>query len=194
MFPLWLNIAYTLFICVLAPVYLRQYGATNFLWFSDIALFVALVALWFENGLLASMMAIAVVVLEVAWNVDFFVRLVTGANLIGLSDYMFDAKINLAIRALSLFHLILPPLLIWMVYRLGYDSRALAAQTILAWIVLPLCRLLSTPTENVNWVYGFGSKPQTLLPAPLYIALLMAGFPLLIYVPSHFLLKKMFGQ
>jgi len=43
-------------------------------------------------------------------------------------------------------------------------------------------------------MYGFGSKPQTLLPAPLYIALLMAGFPLLIYVPSHFLLKKMFGQ
>lgn len=179
---------------MLAPVYLRQYGAVNFLWFSDIALFVALVALWFESGLLASMMAIAVVVLEVAWNIDFFVRLVTGANLIGLSDYMFDAKINLAIRALSLFHLILPPLLIWMVYRLGYDSRALAAQTILAWIVLPLCRLLSTPTENVNWVYGFGGKPQTLLPAPLYIALLMAGFPLLIYVPSHFLLKKMFGQ
>jgi hypothetical protein len=38
--PLWLKIAYTLFICVLAPVYVVQYGPGNFLWFSDIALFV----------------------------------------------------------------------------------------------------------------------------------------------------------
>lgn len=192
MIPLWLKIVYTLYVCVLVPIYWRQYGAANFLWFSDIALFVALLALWLESGFLASMMAIAVVVLELAWNIDFFVRLTTGANLIGLSDYMFDAKINLAIRALSLFHIVLPPLLVWMVAQLGYDSRALAAQIALAWIVLPLSRLLSPPAENVNWVYGFSDKPQTVLPASLYVALLMIAFPLLVYLPTHLLLKKLF--
>lgn len=193
MIPLWLKITYTLYVCVLVPIYWRQYGAANFLWFSDIALFVVLLALWLESGFLASMMAIAVVLLELAWNIDFFVRLTTGANLIGLSDYMFDAKINLAIRALSLFHVVLPLLLIWMVAQLGYDSRALAAQIALAWIVLPLSRLLSPPAENVNWVYGFGDKPQTVLPASLYVALLMIAFPLLVYLPTHLLLKKLFA-
>jgi len=36
--PLGLKIIYTLFVCALVPVYWRQYGPANFLWFSDIAL------------------------------------------------------------------------------------------------------------------------------------------------------------
>ena len=47
--PLWIKIAYTLFICVLVPVYWVQYGPGNFLWFSDIALFVTAAALWLET-------------------------------------------------------------------------------------------------------------------------------------------------
>ena len=38
--PLWIKIAYTLFVCVLVPFYLRFYGPMNFLWFSDVALLV----------------------------------------------------------------------------------------------------------------------------------------------------------
>jgi hypothetical protein len=34
---------------------------------------------------------------------------------------MFDLKISLFIRGLSCFHIILPLLLLWMLYRLGYD-------------------------------------------------------------------------
>src|SRR2546423_14580012 len=36
----------------LVPVYVRQYGWRNFLWFSDVALFVTIAALWLENALL----------------------------------------------------------------------------------------------------------------------------------------------
>ena len=45
---------------------------------------------------------------ELAWNLDFFVRLTTGATFMGLSGYMFDGNIPLFIRALSLFHVGLP--------------------------------------------------------------------------------------
>lgn len=193
MFPLWLKLIYAAFISLLVPVYWRQYGAVNFLWFSDIALFGALIALWLESGFLASIMAVGVLLLELAWNADFFVRLLTGVSLIGLSDYMFDAAINPVIRGLSFFHLLLPALLVWMVYRLGYDERALAAQTVLAWVVLPLSRLFSDPKENVNWVYGFSRGPQTVVPAPLYFAFLMIAFPIAVYLPTHFLLKSLFS-
>ena len=33
--PLWLKLAYTAFMAVLVPVYLRNYGPTNFLYFCD---------------------------------------------------------------------------------------------------------------------------------------------------------------
>jgi len=88
--PLWLKIVYTVFVVVLVPIYWRQYGPANFLWFSDIALFMTVAALWLENALLVSMAALSVLLLELVWNLDFWVRLLTGKSLIALSAYMFD--------------------------------------------------------------------------------------------------------
>ena len=193
MIPISLKIAYTLFVCLLVPIYWRQYGLVNFLWFSDIALLVLVPALWLESPLLISMMALAVVLPELAWNVDYFFRLATGVSLIGLTSYMFDATIPPFIRGLSLFHVALPVLLIWMLSRLGYDGRALLWQTLVAAAVLPLSYFLSSPRENVNWVYGLGEKPQTKVPAPLFVLFLMLVFPLGVYLPTHLLLDRIFG-
>src|SRR5947207_10829692 len=140
---LWLKIGYTLFVCVLVPIYWSQYGPANFLWFSDIALLAMVPALWLENALIASTMAVSIIFFEAIWNIDFFTRLATGKSLIGLSAYMFDPKISLFIRALSCFHIGLPALLLWALHRLGYDRRAFFCQTILALLVLPLSYLFS---------------------------------------------------
>jgi hypothetical protein len=192
--PIWLKIAHTLFVCLIVPIYWRQYGFANFLWFSDIALLAMVPALWFESPLLTSMMALAVVLPELAWNVDFFVRLTTGVSLIGLTNYMFDETIPRFIRGLSLFHVALPLVLIWMLHRLGYDHRAFLWQTLVAAIVLPLSYLVSSPRENVNWVYGFGEKPQTMLPPPLFVVLLILMFSLGVYLPMHLLFASIFGS
>ena len=192
MIPLGLKIIYTVFVCALVPIYWRQYGPANFLWFSDIALLALVPALWLENSLLVSMMAISVVFFEALWNVDFFFRLITGKSLIGLSAYMFDPKIPLFIRSLSCFHIVLPLLLLWMVHRLGYDQRAFLWQTIVTLVVLPLSYLVSNAQQNVNWVYGFGHNPQRILPAPLFLILLMLLFPLAVYLPTHLLFIGIF--
>src|SRR5438045_5250821 len=81
--PLGLKIGYTLFVCVLVPIYWRQYGPANFLWFSDIALLAMVPALWLENALIASTMAVSIIFFEAIWNIDFFTRLATGKSLIG---------------------------------------------------------------------------------------------------------------
>src|SRR6185295_1816403 len=109
-------------ICVLVPVYVVQYGPGNFLWFSDIALLATAAALWLESSLLASMMALAVIILETVWIVDFAIGLIAGHPVIGLSAYMFDSKISLPIRSLTLFHIFLPVTLVWLLYRFGYDT------------------------------------------------------------------------
>ena len=192
MIPLGLKIIYTLFVCALVPIYWRQYGPANFLWFSDIALLALVPALWLENALLVSMLAISVVFFEALWNVDLFFRVATGRSLIGLSAYMFDPKISLFIRGLSSFHIVLPLLLLWILYRLGYDQRAFLWQTIVSLVVLPLSYLVSNARENVNWVYGFGESPQRILPPPLFVLLLMLLFPLGVYLPTHLLFARIF--
>ena len=129
--PLWLKLAHTLFVCFLISIYWKQYGPSNFLWFSDIALMSIVAALWLESSLITSMMALSAVLLDVVWNLDFFVRVISGKSLTGLSDYMFNRKISRKIRAISLFHIVFPVLLLWMLSRLGYDRRAFVAQTLL---------------------------------------------------------------
>jgi hypothetical protein len=175
-------------------VYWVHWGPKNFLWFSDIALLTTGIALWLESPLLASMMTLAIALPELAWNVDFFGRLLTGRRLLDLSGYMFDATKPRYLRALSLFHVALPVVLVWLVHRLGYDRRAWALQSAMALVVLPMTYGLTEPAENVNWVYGPGSKPQRRIPAWLYLAFVMACFPLAIYLPTHLLLLALFGR
>ena len=191
--PPWIKIVYTLFLCVLVPVYWVHWGPKNFLWFSDIALLTTAVALWLESPLLISMMAVAVALPELAWNADFFGRLVIGRHLLGLSAYMFDARKPVYLRALSLFHVALPIVLLWAVRRLGYDRRAWVSQTVVALVVLPVTYALTAPGDNVNWVYGPGSRPQTWIGPRTYLALLMLLFPVVIYLPAHLLLSAVFG-
>ncbi|MGD0462946.1 MAG: membrane-associated protein [Tepidisphaeraceae bacterium] len=188
----WIKIVYTLYVCVLVPIYLLHYPPSNFLWFSDIALLTTVVALWLESSLLASMMALAILLPELVWNINFFLRLIFGIEGIGLSTYMFDPHIPLYVRALSLFHVVLPVLLVWMVYRLGYDRRALIAQTLMAVVVLPVTYAVTDPADNINWVFGPGNKPQHYLPPLLYLALLMIFFPLVIYLPARWILSRLF--
>jgi len=191
--PFLLKLLCTLFVAVLVPIYWWYYGPANFLWFSDQALLLMTVALWLENPLLASTQVLAVGLLEMVWLADFLVYLILGIKMIGLSAYMFDAKIPRLMRGLSLFHLVLPFLLIWLVWRLGYDDRAFLLQSLLAWLVLLACYFLSKPMENINWVFGPGAEQQRWLRPPLYLLLLMVFFPVCIYLPTHLVLPHLLG-
>jgi hypothetical protein len=191
MIPLWIKISYTVFTVITVAIYAVKYPPGNFLWFSDIALVLTVPALWLESSLLAGMMTISVLLPELLWNLGYFLRLLTGKRLSGLTDYMFDATLPLYLRALSLFHVFLPVVLLWMVSRLGYDRDALPAQTILACIVLPLTYWLVDPKLNVNWVRSSGAG-RTRLPPLARLGLQMIVVPLFVYLPTHLLLTWLF--
>jgi hypothetical protein len=191
--PLWPKILYTVFLAVIVPAYWVKNGPANFLWFSDIALLVTGAALWLESNLLASAMALGVFLPEGLWNVSYFGRLLTGARVSSLADYMFDARKSRFMRGLSLLlHVGMPAALVWMLIRLGYDSGALVVQTVLAWVVLPVTYAVTDPAKNINWVFGLGHPPRRRLSPRLYLLVLMIGFPLLVYLPTHFLLRAIF--
>jgi hypothetical protein len=173
---------------VIAVIYWRAYGASNYLWLSDIALAFTLAALLTGNRLLPSMAAVGVLALELAWTIDFLV----GGRFIGLAAYMYDQKLPLYLRSLSLFHLALPPTLLFLLYRFGYDERALIYQTLLTWVVLVVTYVATDPEKNINWVFGPGNKPQQLLHPLLYLGLEMLIIPLCVFLPTHLLLKRFF--
>ena len=105
---------------------------------------------------------------------------------------MYDSKLPLYLRSLSLFHLALPPTLLFLLYRFGYDQRALIYQTLLTCVVLIVTYVATDPEKNINWVFGPGNKPQQLLPPLLYLGLEMVIVPVCVFLPTHLLLKRFF--
>lgn len=188
--PLWLKIVYTLFVSVLVPSYWYHYGfADSFLWFSSLALFIGLAAVWLESPLLASMQLVSVFLLEMMWIFDYVMRLITGVQLVGIAAYMFNEEKPLWVRGISLFHAVIPFLLLWLVYRLGYDRRAWIVQTVFAWLLLPFCFFFTDPAKDINWVFGPSQEPQKLVSPGVYLAAQMAFLPLFVYLPTHLALR-----
>lgn len=192
------KMGFTAFMAVLIPYYWVEYGPTNFLYFCDIALFLALAAVWTEKPIFASMAAVGITVPQALWQVDFLGNLV-GLPLTGMTNYMFNPEISLVGRGLSFFHFWVPILLIGIVLKLGYDRRAFWGWTLMAWIAMLVSYfLLPAPGDvldhvnqpcNVNYVYGMSSEaPQAMLPQWAWLTMMLIGLPTLIYAPTHFLL------
>jgi len=198
--PLWLKLVYTAFMAVLIPVYWFHYGPTNFLYFCDIALLLTLAGVWLESPLLISLPAVGILMPQALWCLDYAVQL-CGFKMTGMTAYMFDGTKPLLLRGLSLFHGWLPFLLAFLVFRLGYDKRALKGWTVLAsglclvaYFGLPQAGAsLSDPNlpRNVNYVFGMDdAQPQTLMSPELYLVAWIALLTIVVFVPTHFVLKK----
>src|ERR1700737_1543545 len=76
--PLWIKIAYTAFTAVLIPVYLRNYGPTNFLYFCDVTAIMTVIGIWIESPLLLSAPLVGIFLPQMLWVLDFFFELSGG--------------------------------------------------------------------------------------------------------------------
>lgn len=199
--PLWIKLAYSLFAAVFVVVEARS-SPLLFLWFCNIAVLITLAGLWLESSLLLSMELLAIVWPHLFWQLDCLVRLTLGRRLfescgIAPAGYMFEPGFPRWNWFISLQHAWMLYLLLWAVWRLGYDRRALGAQTFVAWVVLPLSyalvRDIHGPAGNVNSVLGLsGSQPQTHFAPWLWLVVLMVLLPLLHYGPAHFIFRLVF--
>ncbi|MBY0452997.1 MAG: hypothetical protein K2P92_08180 [Bdellovibrionaceae bacterium] len=196
--PLAIKIIYTAFMAVLLPVYLSNYGPTNFLYFCDMALVLTLVGVWLESALLISMCAVGIIGVQAIWVLDF-VSTLLGFSLTGMTAYMFEPGTAIFLRGLSLFHGWLPFLLIYLVIKTGYDRRGLFLWTGLAWVLIGICFFLMPPPNpdagltpvNINYVWGLkDAEAQTWMPPYAWLALMFIGLPFVFYWPVHFLLQK----
>ena len=106
--PLWLKVAWTVWLLVWAPIYWRQYGAQNFLYFCDVGNFLIAIGLWTESRLILSWQAVGLLVFQTLYTVDLMGAALSGHHVFGGTEYMFDRKISLLVRLLGLYHLVVP--------------------------------------------------------------------------------------
>ncbi|HEV8047110.1 MAG TPA: hypothetical protein VGP35_05245 [Terriglobales bacterium] len=186
--PLWLKIGWSVWLLIWIPFYWHQYGAQNFLYFCDLGnLFIA-AALWLESPLLFSWQACGLLLLQTLYSIDLIGAVLSGRHIIGGTEYMFDPHVPLATRLLSLFHIVVPPLLLWAIWRLGYDPRGWKYQTLAAWIVVPI-NYFWRPQSDVNWARGPFFHEQHAVPGIVYLLFYLIAVPSLVYWPTHLLLQ-----
>jgi hypothetical protein len=201
--PLVAKVAVTAFLAVLVPVYLHTYGPTNFLWFCDAALILTVAGMWLESSLLISICAVGILLPQCLWLADFGSNLL-GFHFLNLTSYMFDPHLPLFTRGLSLFHGWLPLLLVWLLFRLRYDKRALSAWTVVAAGLVFVCYFFTPPAGthpanpnipiNINYVYGFNNlQPQHRVNQNLYVVLWFGALWLAAFFPTHLALRKIFA-
>ncbi len=185
------KVLYSLLALAVALAYARHYGPRNFLWLSDLALFGSVLAWWLQSGLLASTIAVGTLALELFWVLSLGLRLLLGRSPGGLVEYLFDRRRPRTLRALSLFHLLLPAVLLRQLQLFGYDERAPLLWLPVVIPVLLASRRLATPEENLNWSLGPG-RVQRALSAPLYLGLWLAVYLGLVVLPTHGVLLALF--
>lgn len=188
------KIAFTLLVILIVPIYWYHYGPQNFLWLSDIGLFLTLLGLWCESALLISMAAVAILPLEIVWTSEFIVRLFWGSSPIGLTDYMFDQQLPFYLRAISLFHLLLPITWLAALEKWGYDTRAWKYATILCTAIFIATYALPEPFENINLIFSPQFWNLTWITPREWFVGQVIVLPIFVFWPMHKVLGWMFQK
>jgi hypothetical protein len=190
--PRWWRWAAALWLLVWVPVYAATWGWRNFFAICDVAAALTCLGLMVRSPLLLGGQTLAALIPGVLWAADVAARLATGRHLFGGTEYMWMAGVPLTVRLLSLFHLALPVLLLLILRRVGYDRRALVFQAALMIPLLVLTRLIVPAEKNLNYAFHAPFGNFTFGPAPLHLAVAWLVFVLLIFLPTHLLLTRVF--
>jgi len=177
-------------------------GTWTLFYICDVALFLATIGICSERSLPVSMAAVGVLVVQGLWVADL---LLTAMDLspVRMTGYMLNENVSAIKRVISLFHAWLPLVLLFSIWRLGYDARAFKYWSAVAFVVLLICYFLlprpPAPTDhpmmavNVNYVFGlYMSGPQQNMPELVWLGGMLLMLPLCFFLPAHLVLKQLF--
>jgi hypothetical protein len=189
--PDWFRWLALLSLAAWFAAYWHAWGPANFLHLCDIAVILTCIGLYTNNALLISSQAVSSVLIDIVWTLDVAARLFFGRQLIGGTEYLFDSTTPLGARLLSLFHIILPFILLWSLSRLGYDRRAWKLQSAILLPVLIASRFV-TPGQNLNFAVKDPFLHRSYGPAPTHLAITFLFLVFVVYFPTHMLFSRLF--
>ncbi|RFF26696.1 hypothetical protein DZK25_11550 [Wenzhouxiangella sp. 15181] len=194
--PLPARLFFTLWMAAWVPVVIATQGPQNFWWLCNLAQFIVLWCVWQPQPLLLSSQAGTVVLVGLVWTLDLVAALVLGDSPTGITTYMFNNELPLALRATSTYHVWLPLFMLWLCRReqVGYDRRGPWLQCLIGSVAIVGGWWLGEPERNLNYTHAPFGIEQVWLPAPLYVAALCLATALLVYLPGHWLVRVAVGQ
>lgn len=173
------------------PSYAAVWGWRNFLQLCDVAVFLTVLGIWRGNALLLSSQTIGSLIINILWAVDVGARLVLGSHVIGGTEYMWNSAQPLAVRLLSLFHIVMPFVQLYCLRRTGYDRRGLPFEAALAALVILVSRAVALPGTNPNFVFIAPFWKRTLISEWGHVALVYTVLMLVLILPAHLLLRRL---
>lgn len=180
-----------IWLAVWVPAYWHAWGPVNFLHLCDLAVLLTCIGLWTSNSLLLASQAVSSIVVDLIWTADAASAVFSKHQLIGGTEYLLDAHIALWIRLLSLFHIVLPVVLLWALTRVGYHRRAWALQTAIV-IGTFVASRFTNPAANVNYAFRDPFWHKQLGPAPVHILLCILAMAIVVYLPTHLILLRVY--
>jgi hypothetical protein len=184
-------VASVAWLAIWIPAYARYWGWANFLHICDVAVILTCFGFLFSSSVLLSTQTVSSILADALWCVDAGWMWATGRHLVGGTEYMWDQRIPLWVRLLSLFHLAMPILLLLGLRRTGYDRRAFRWQSMIALAVF-LLSLPFGPELNLNYVFRDPVLHRKLGSEPLHFAIVFAALVVVLYWPVHLVLKRIF--
>lgn len=183
--PLWFKVIYTIWVAVWLVLYAGYYPTAHFLWMCHVGNIILVAAFWLESPLLFSWQAVALLLADLLWTFDLLTRITIGIHPLGATAYLFVEQLPIGLRLASMFHLAMPWILIWSLWRYGYDRRAIWLQLATCWILFPLSYLFGSEADDINWVFGPFNRVQHVLPPLLFLFVAMILYPIVVFLPSH---------
>lgn len=179
-------------VAVYLPSYALAYGWLNFLFLCNLSVLLTALGIWLGSRVLLSSQALATLPVSTMWAADFLPRLLLGRHLFGGTEYMWDPRWPLFTRLLSLYHLLLPLVLLHALRRLGYDRRGLLLQSAIV-IVGVVAGRFAGPEANINGAFRDPVFKLSFGPAPLHLAVVAGAMVLVVYPLIHLLLSRVLG-
>jgi hypothetical protein len=192
-YPIWMCWTALVWFAVWFPAYWQVWGAANFIHLCDVAVILTCIGMWTQSPLLISSQAVGTLIVDAAWTIDAASRGLFRRALVPGNEYLFDPRYPLWIRLLTLFHLVMPALLLWGIYRMGYDRRAWVFESAIALPVFALARLTNSAT-NIDFAFSDPFFHRQIGPAPIHVLIIWLFMVLVVYLPTHFVLKRLFSS
>lgn len=173
------------------PSYALAYPLSNFVFLCNLSATLTAWALWRGHVLLLSSQAVAMPLISAAWSIDVLSRLLTGHHLIGGTAYMWDERLPLFTRLLSLYHVAVPLVQLATLRRTGYDRRGYWLQSVIAVAAVAAGRWCD-PQANVNFAFADPFFRRAWGGPVTHVALIAGALVLVVYPLMHVALARAF--
>jgi hypothetical protein len=141
------------------------------------------------SALLISSQAVSSILIDLAWALDAGWRLFSGHHLTGGTEYLFDPRYPLWVRLLSLYHVAMPPVLIWALLRLGFDWRGFQLQCVIVLLSFTAARF--TPSEqNMDFAFTDPFVHRSWGPPPIHVGVSVLFMIVAVYYPTSVFLRR----